>query len=380
MLVNPTNIEGKGRALVASEPIPAGQILLRDRPILVYLAHHDHDGPIVCAGCYRKLSSLEPNLAQFLSCASCSDHAPFCSTNCKSHALASSHSSWVCKALSCLRSASTLSSDLKTQANFLIAAYNLSAVSPADFSLLLSLQGNGMESHESHLLHSFILAVISLHPLSNGAEVSAMLTATLLSKDKQNAFGIMEPLKDSGERLVRAYAIYPQASLFNHDCLPNACRFDYFDNPGDGNTDIIVRALHDIPAGREICLSYFPVNWNYKDRQKRLSEDYGFTCNCDRCQIEIKWKDEDEEEDMDEDEQMNGSDEGWDRSGDEQDFPHEYFFIKFMCDRENCGGTLAPLPPENGIPSHVLECNVCGQFKSEEDEDAGDNEDDMLDE
>ncbi|KAF3776674.1 Histone-lysine N-methyltransferase [Nymphaea thermarum] len=379
MLVKPTNIQGKGRALVASEPIPAGQILLRDRPILVYLSHHDHDGPVVCSGCYRKLSSPEPNAAPLLSCPSCSEHARFCSPNCQSSALASSHSSWVCKALTCLRSASTLSPDLRTQANFLIAAYNLSSVSPSDFSLLLSFQGSGVESPESHLLHSFILAVIALHPLPKGVEASPVLTALLLSKDKQNAFGIMEPLKDSGERLVRAYAIYPQASLFNHDCLPNACRFDYFDNPGDGNTSIIIRALHDIPAGREICLSYFPINWNYKDRQTRLSEDYGFTCNCDRCQIEMNWKDEDEE-DMDEDEQMDGPDGGWDGSGDEQDFPHEYFFMKFLCERENCGGTLAPLPPENGMPSHVLECNVCGQFKPEEDEDSEVNEDDMLDE
>ncbi|KAJ6845709.1 histone-lysine N-methyltransferase ASHR2 [Iris pallida] len=55
-------------------------------------------------------------------------------------------------------------------------------------------------------------------------------------------------------------------------------------------------------------------------------------------------------------------------------FPHAYFFVKFVCDVENCGGTLAPLPPsDDGTVSDVLECNVCGKLRKEGDED-GDGE------
>lgn len=175
------------------------------------------------------------------------------------------------------------------------------------------------------------------------------------------------------ERKVRAYGIYPLASLFNHDCLPNACRFDYVDGvgrDGRGNTDIIVRAVHEISEGREVCLSYFPVNWGYKERQKRLGEDYGFRCECDRCLVEREWKDEEEEE---------GSDEGMDveEEMEEDDFPHAYFFVKFVCDAEGCGGTLAPLPPSpEGVVSDVMECNVCGRLKQDED---GDGDGDMVD-
>jgi hypothetical protein len=34
-----------------------------------------------------------------------------------------------------------------------------------------------------------------------------------------------------GERRIRGTAIYPQAALLNHECLPNVARFDDFDSP-----------------------------------------------------------------------------------------------------------------------------------------------------
>lgn len=218
---------------------------------------------------------------------------------------------------------------------------------------------------------------------------SVELVRALLAKDKVNAFGLMEPYNESGERSVRAYGIYGTASLFNHDCLPNACRFDYVDGGGGGlgsadNTEIMIRMIHDVPQGMEICLSYFPVNLRYSERQKRLKDDYGFVCECDRCKVEANWSEsdedgaamddgdgenvgEDEEEtnmDEDVDEEMDG--EGEDGSvvnGGDDDFPHAYFFVNFMCERENCGGTLAPLPPSAATSNGVMECHVCGSFK-----------------
>uniref|UniRef100_A0A6V7QU00 SET domain-containing protein n=1 Tax=Ananas comosus var. bracteatus TaxID=296719 RepID=A0A6V7QU00_ANACO len=224
------------------------------------------------------------------------------------------------------------------------------------------------------------------------------LTAALLARDKTNAFALMEPsAAPAPTRGVRAYGIYPDAAFFNHDCLPNACRFDYVDGPGDRNADLTVRALHEIPQGREVCISYFPANWSYKERQSRLLEDYGFRCECDRCRVESQWKENDCDQDDDEDggeeetmeegegaeedgEEMEAEEEGEDEDGD-GDFPHAYFFVRFLCDRENCGGTLAPLPPSaDGTLSNVLECNVCGWLRKEEEELGGDGNGDMLDE
>ncbi|VVA99620.1 unnamed protein product [Arabis nemorensis] len=62
----------------------------------------------------------------------------------------------------------------------------------------------------------------------------------------------------------------------------NACRLNY-------RADIIIRMIHDVPEEREVGLSCFPVNINYSSRQKRLLEDYGFRCDCDRCIVESSW-------------------------------------------------------------------------------------------
>lgn len=183
----------------------------------------------------------------------------------------------------------------------------------------------------------------------------------------------MGPFSSDGERRERAYGIYPNASFFNHDCLPNACRFDYVDTAADGNTDFIIRMIHDVPQGREICLSYFPVKFSYSERQRRLRELFGFTCDCERCKIEANWSDHEEDADADED-VMDEDDEepmAGDENGDDDDFPHAYFFYRFTCDRKNCCGTLAPLPPQDSTPSNILECNVCGNLKNDDDDDEG---------
>lgn len=155
-------------------------------------------------------------------------------------------------------------------------------------------------------------------------------------------------------------------------------RFDYIDKPGVGNTDIIIRSLHDISEGAEVCISYFPINWRFAERQRKLNEEYGFECKCERCKIEEGWSDEDTAEQNDDisvegegsegDEDMeNTEEEVMDAEGDTQgSFPHAMFFVKYLCPNESCGGTLAPLPPVEGVIS-VMECNVCGQLRSEDD-------------
>ncbi|KFK40321.1 hypothetical protein AALP_AA3G359600 [Arabis alpina] len=119
--------------------------------------------------------------------------------------------------------------------------------------------------------------------------------------------------------------------------------------------DIVTRMIHDVPEGREI---------------------YGFRCECDRCKVESSWSEgeeeyevmeqleEDEEEEMEEEEKEEGCGKGVD---DEASFPHAYFFVRYMCEKENCFGTLAPLPPKsNDDVSRVIECNVYGSFKEDE--------------
>ncbi|XP_010549314.1 PREDICTED: histone-lysine N-methyltransferase ASHR2 [Tarenaya hassleriana] len=378
--LRPAEIAGRGRALVAARPLRPGEVVLRESPLLLYSAFPflSSASPSYCGHCFQSLASSAQK------CSGCS-LVFFCNPKCFS-----SHTPWLCESLRRLHSYSSAAfydqpPERQVQARFLLAAYNLAAVSPSDFQVLLSLQGGGVgdpsspaDSSAAGFLHSLLSSVCP----SLSVPISPEQTVALLAKDKTNAFGLMEPFSPSEEkRSVRAYGIYPKASFFNHDCLPNACRFDYVDSDSDGNTDIIIRMIHDVPEGREVCLSYFPVNLNYPSRQKRLLEDYGFTCDCDRCKVEATWSDNDEEEDEamdeendeeDEEQEMEGSDkkneEASMNGGDESDFPHAYFFVRYMCSRENCGGTLAPLP---SAPSMILECNVCGSLKEDE---VGDNQ------
>lgn len=380
-------IEGKGRGLVASQPLKGGQIVLRDSPILAYSAFplKQHQQEIAssysryCAHCYRCIGSTPT-----MTCPSCSHpkDAIFCSPKCQSFALNSTHSPWVCRALGYLRNCSLLvdhhPDERHVQARFLVTAYNLAMVSPTAFQTLVSLDGSGGRGAERDADSAFFLhSIFSSLPFPEGlAPPSLEMTAALLAKDRCNAFGLMEPFsKHGGEsRSVRAYAIYPNASFFNHDCLPNACRFDYLDTATDGNTDMIIRMIHAVPEGREISLSYFPVNLSYSERQKRLLDDYGFACLCDRCKVEANWSHEDDEggedESMEEEDDNIAGSEGEnndvEHEGDNDDFPHAYFFVKFVCERESCGGTLAPLPPSDGNPPDIMECNVCGNLKKEE--------------
>ncbi|CAM8942558.1 unnamed protein product [Rhodiola kirilowii] len=377
-------IEGKGRALVSARSLRAGEIVLKESPILIYSALPFVPGKYRASYCYNCFRIIA-NHKTTTTCGSSSSHV-FCNPNCLSIALASSHPPWVCQALSRLQDHPSFNSqneEVQIQAKFLIAAYNLAIRSPAEFQILLSLQGEARDCssmQEVEFLHSIVTSfcpnVVQL--AGSGLE----LTALLLAKDKLNAFGLMESFV--GERSVRGYGLYPKASFFNHDCLPNVCRFDYLDNGcGVGNTDIVIRVIHDVPRGRELCLSYFPVNERYAVRQKRLLEDYGFRCECDRCKVESAWSDDEgedgemeEEEAGDEamedddnvdvgeqdDEQMDA-----DENGACNDFPHAYFFLRYMCDKENCGGTLAPLPPSgDGHCSNVMECNVCGNLKPDD--------------
>ncbi|KAF8774961.1 hypothetical protein HU200_005008 [Digitaria exilis] len=370
------DLPGRGRGLVAARNVGEGEVLLSESPALLYpstLASLRS----YCAACFRSLPSTPTP------CASCRA-AAFCSPSCA----AASHPGLLCAALShgagAGLAAAAPTDAVQEPLLFLLSAYSLPDPTLRALLSLSTAPPPPPGAQDAATLHAAVAALAPPHMLPQG--FSPDLTVALLAKDRGNSFAIMEPYRPgmSLELLkARAYAIYPRASLFNHDCLPNACHFDYPDRPGPGNTDIVVRALHDISEGREVCISYFAANWRYADRQRRLLEDYGFRCECDRCQVESRWKvdDDDNGEDGDDVMEDEGEEDGGDDAHDgmedgdgdggadgEDDFPHAYFFVRYLCDIEGCWGMLAPLPPlPNGELSNVFECNLCGKLRKEED-------------
>lgn len=372
-------IEGRGRGMVAARDLHGGEVLLRESPLLVYQEAEAAENKTFCAHCMRVLIS-QPTTTL---CPSCSS-ATFCSPDCMDGAKRTSHTSRVCKAIASLEKKGLgFSVESKTLARFLIAAYNLSFEDPEAFEKLLELEGQEAKSssvQELKELHEFLVEAFEASNDDVSGRVLMMsmdMTKGLLARDACNTFGLMLPFSD-GERRVRGYAIYARASMFNHDCLPNACRFEYIDRCGEkNNTDVYIRALHAVEKGTEICLSYFPVDWPYGDRQKKLEEEYGFNCKCQRCQVEAEWKDDEEtEEDHD---NVGDDDDVKIRAGkkdlnesddhDDDDFGHAMFFVKYLCPADDCGGTMAPYPPgkldEQGLEGS-MECNFCGHVRSDE--------------
>lgn len=88
-----------------------------------------------------------------------------------------------------------------------------------------------------------------------------------------------------GERRIRGSALYQYSSCMNHDCMPNAARVDDPDDGSTSSTYMRVRLLHKIPAGEQICISYFPMHLELCERRERCSDLYGFSCTCMRCMV-----------------------------------------------------------------------------------------------
>lgn len=356
-LLRQETIAGRGRGLVATRGLRAGEVLLRESPLLLYEEAEAAASVAFCSHCDRLLSHRET-----IPCSNCKA-ATFCSNLCLESARNGSHNARVCKGIRALQTKQdNFSLEERTLARFLIAAYNLDSKA---FAKLLELEGQEQDDEVVKKLHEFLAEVLDDLP-SDGLP----MTRELLARDACNTFGLMAPSKSGEERIVRGYAMYAQASMFNHDCLPNACRFEYVDRDGDGNTDVIVRALHDIEEGTEVCLSYFPVDWAYGDRQKKLQVEYGFWCKCARCKVESEWKDDDDDVGESDEEELEVGKTIVEEDVDvEDDFGHAMFFVKYLCPVEECGGTMAPLPPgeldAQGLEGS-MECNFCGHVRSDE--------------
>ena len=86
--------------------------------------------------------------------------------------------------------------------------------------------------------------------------------------------------KISWNKKVLGSGLYHSLSIFNHSCDPNVYPFFYQDM-------VVVRTIHPIKAGQELCTSYaeYFACCDKVERQKRLEEHYCFTCDCPACKF-----------------------------------------------------------------------------------------------
>eukprot|EP00798_Chlamydomonas_sp_ICE-L_P018503 gene18503-25002_t len=322
-----------------------------------------------------------------------------------------------------MHSSAAISVDELNTLRFLVHALCLRQCSSGDpghvYSKIMELYGvpteEDVEVAATRLLPALVQAT-GVDP-SAAPGLTALEVAALVKKEVANAYGVLGPHNEDGERQIRGGALYSQSSLINHECIPNVARFDHFGGPSgsaghSGNSasevGVSFRALHVLPQGTEIVQSYFPLNWKFKERQQRCKQLYGFTCVCPRCQTEYKqtaeeednsddWETDDGEEDMedadaakadetakqddpddatakqDDPDAANMAEDEDDESlppGEEPALDPTYiqlFMLKYVCPQPDCFGTMAPRPPAEAAPdaSPIFECSVCAHLRSE---------------
>ncbi|XP_017253346.1 uncharacterized protein LOC108223538 isoform X2 [Daucus carota subsp. sativus] len=80
------------------------------------------------------------------------------------------------------------------------------------------------------------------------------------------------------EQVKVGQAIYSAGSLFNHSCQPNIHAYFL-------SRTLYVRSTEYVAAGYPLELSYGPQvgQWDCKDRQQLLKNQYSFSCQCSSC-------------------------------------------------------------------------------------------------
>jgi len=87
---------------------------------------------------------------------------------------------------------------------------------------------------------------------------------------------------------IEARALYPLVSLVNHSCIPNLKHTNLINQLKSEHVEgeIVVMKLEaqrTILPGTELTIRYNDYTMSHLQRQKFLSEQWYFTCSCERC-------------------------------------------------------------------------------------------------
>lgn len=249
-----------GRGLVAARDIGAGELVLRDPPLV--LAPRAASAPL-CLRCHRR---ADPD--RLRQCARC--HMPVC---CDAPGDGGEdHHAGECALLSEWGARPPPESWPRPVVRACAAVRCLALPAPAQ-RLLSALQAHQHPRyrHEMELLRRLCGGRIPRDRLRAAGRAARVLDT--------NAFET--PL--DGSRRPEALAgrlrgLYPLAAMMNHQCSPNTT------HGYDAGHAMVVRAAVDIPEGQELTNSYAPLLWGTPARRAHLLDTKGFLCRCDRCQ------------------------------------------------------------------------------------------------
>jgi len=119
--------------------------------------------------------------------------------------------------------------------------------------------------------------MLPLIPTVDDRMVTVNDALRIASAVNTNAYGCEELVSENFDLKLVAVGVFPVIGMtINHDCYPNCAYFFQ-----DGR--LYCRAIRDIPAGDEICVSYIDPWETHPKRVASLQRDRHFVCNCTRC-------------------------------------------------------------------------------------------------
>lgn len=294
----------KRRGYMALEDLEPDEILAVQRPLAVWMSPQFYDS--YCSQCYNKLS------AEYVSCASCKVNR-FCNRRCFQKAKELFHDK-ECNFMPILKHLSV--------AHFVI---RLMIVVGLNRFIELELEKDGVVRFESggdrskrfvdlddsvknvpaEDILSFTCTAVFIcflankmfifpekpsHRILTASCVNALVTAarnlyTVYDHSFKPRLVSFEDSRDKVKALVEGkskeigYGLYFTTSLFNHSCTPDAYAVFLGDH-------IVIVLQRKVAGGQEVTISYgttYPTS-KFSDRQRKLMENFYFTCICQQCQ------------------------------------------------------------------------------------------------
>ncbi|XP_014234775.2 SET and MYND domain-containing protein 4-like [Trichogramma pretiosum] len=320
----------KGRCLYARRNIPAGSVVIVDRPFAWCT-----DTAALARNCLHCHASLRLDHSAPVPCRNCRS-VLFCSENCRAVSWNKYHRfecrifnyfhinklqrtssllayrTVITAALSGINGDADLSSTRGINRDFLKLhededATPIDAVAPDpekykpdDYKTVFALKTHGgdftPEDNFERAVQSIFLARCFIDALSLSAEeteksstdkdlLRTLAVAMLHSMHaiNCNAYEIVENVRDESSKIFEPRnvggAIYSTVSLTNHSCYPNVVRHSY---PCGA---VVVRSIRFIPQGAEVldCYGQHFLESDRDTRRKFTAAKYHFDCQCDAC-------------------------------------------------------------------------------------------------
>ncbi|ALC49539.1 msta [Drosophila busckii] len=274
-----------GRGVFATRPIAAGELIFRERALVVGPTARKGSQLNTCVCCHRLLSAKQflcPHHCTLPVCGDCADseaHQNECkhfqrwlpkdlSQECQDAVIAGTATATTTATAT---AADSTPADVVNPLSLrILTAVRVFYLSKEQRALVDAMQANAERGYRQEIIKA--AQCFRKFPTTDKPFMDQLFR--VVGVLNTNAFEA--PCRvDGHESLLRG--LFPLTAIMNHECTPNASH--YFEN----GRLAVVRAARDIPQGGEITTTYTKILWSNLTRNIFLKMTKYFACNCDRC-------------------------------------------------------------------------------------------------